>query len=107
MRHPLAARLLVAARNSRSFHHRIMARFLERRGWVCFYLEEQARTCRDQGTCWLGLYEEGRKRDSGSVKQNLCTYCNQLDWTDARTTNGVTAYLCHSCRDAFDAGGGL
>ena len=51
--------------NSKSFHHRIMARFLRKRGWVVFYLEERARTC-NEGTCWLKLYQEGEKRNGSS-----------------------------------------
>ena len=41
--------------NMKSFHHRIVARFLRKRGWVAFYLEEEARTCKDM--CWLKLYQ--------------------------------------------------
>jgi len=59
---PLAAWLFLHARNIRHFHERIMARFLERRGWCVFYLEERARNCPDQGSYWLSLYEQGRKR---------------------------------------------
>ena len=40
--------------------NRWMAYWLRRRGWVCFYLDEQARHC--SGTCWLALYQEGEKR---------------------------------------------
>ena len=54
--------LLVAIRNARHIHERIMARFLERRGWCVFYLEEYARHCHIPGTCWLDLYEQERKR---------------------------------------------
>ncbi len=35
----------------------LMARFLRRRGWVVFYLDEKARKCND-GTCWMELYRE-------------------------------------------------
>lgn len=42
-------------RNLTSVHHRVMAKFLRKRGWVAFYLEEQARKCK--GMCWLELYE--------------------------------------------------
>ena len=31
-------------------------RYLKKRGWVVFYLEEEARTCRDD-FCWLRLYQ--------------------------------------------------
>ena len=47
--------------NSKTFHHRIMSRFLRKRGWVVFYLEEENRIC--NGTCWLNLYQDGRKRE--------------------------------------------
>ena len=46
-------------------HHRVMARFLRKRGWVCFYLDEENRHCYDgKDGCWLKLYinEEMRKR---------------------------------------------
>jgi hypothetical protein len=48
--------------NAKSFHHRIMARYLEKRGWVVFYLDEDVRTCSD--VCWLGLYEAQRRKES-------------------------------------------
>ena len=53
--------MLTWLRNAKSFHHRIMARFLRKRGWVAFYLEEQARTCKG-GVCWLELYQSEEKR---------------------------------------------
>jgi len=37
-----------------------MARFLQKRGWVVFYLEEQHRVCR-KDMCWLKLYEQQLK----------------------------------------------
>ena len=49
--------------------NRWMAYWLRRRGWVCFYLDEQARHCyvdeqtrHGSATCWLALYQEGEKR---------------------------------------------
>lgn len=42
--------------NARTFHHRMMANYLKKRGWVAFYLEKQTRTC-DKDCCWLELYE--------------------------------------------------
>lgn len=49
-------KLKVFLHNLKSAHHRIMMRFLRKRGWVVFYLEPKARTCND-GVCWLKLYE--------------------------------------------------
>jgi len=46
--------------NLKLFHHRMMMRFLRKRGWVVFYLEPQHRICND-GTCWLKLYEVENK----------------------------------------------
>ena len=43
-------------KNLKTFHHRMMMRFLRKRGWVVFYLEPKARVC-SNGTCWLKLYE--------------------------------------------------
>lgn len=45
---------------------RALARFLRRRGWVVFWLDEPVRQChrkhRDgNDTCWLELYEAERK----------------------------------------------
>lgn len=42
--------------NLKFIHHRWMMNFLRKRGWVVFYLEEQARTC-NNGICWLKLYQ--------------------------------------------------
>lgn len=38
-----------------------MMRFLQKRGWVVFYLEKDARKCPGT-TCWLRLYEEEMRR---------------------------------------------
>lgn len=50
----------VFCENIKSFHHRIMARFLRKRGWVVFYLEEEARACKN--VCWLKLYQDSEKQ---------------------------------------------
>ena len=47
---------MVWLKNFMNIHHRIMARFLRKRGWVVFYLEESARECKDM--CWLKLYQD-------------------------------------------------
>lgn len=49
--------LKVWLRNARNAHHRWMARFLEKRGWVVFYLEDEFRTCSND-LCWLKLYQQ-------------------------------------------------
>ena len=41
--------------NLKTVHHRIMMRYLQKRGWVVFYLDKRAREC--NGMCWLKLYE--------------------------------------------------
>jgi hypothetical protein len=46
---------MIVFRNFLSWHHRVMAKYLRKRGWVVFYLEERARDCND-GTCWMKLY---------------------------------------------------
>ncbi len=48
--------------NVKHIHHRIMAQYLKRRGWVVFYLEERARSC-DKDFCWLKLYLAEEKRE--------------------------------------------
>lgn len=40
--------------NVKTFHHRLMMRYLRRRGWVVFYLDPEHRTCNH--VCWLSLY---------------------------------------------------
>lgn len=47
--------------NAKRFHHRLMAKFLRKRGWVVFYLEEEHRTCK--GQCWIDLYQAEEKRN--------------------------------------------
>ncbi len=42
-------------------HHKIMANFLRKRGWVVFYLEEEARHCMN-GDCWLETYKADQRR---------------------------------------------
>ncbi len=60
---PFGEWLRVKLSNTRTFHHRILANFLKRRGWVVFYLED--RECRS--VCWLDLYEQGEaKKRKGS-----------------------------------------
>lgn len=54
-------RLKVFLRNFKKLHHRIMMRYLQKRGWVVFYLEKQNRIC-NNGTCWLKLYEAEQAR---------------------------------------------
>lgn len=44
-------------RNAVHFHERVMARYLRKRQWVVFYLEEEHRTC-SEGFCWLKLYND-------------------------------------------------
>lgn len=46
-------------RNIGNIHHRLMANFLRKRGWVVFYLEEEFRTCSNE-LCWLKLYLSDR-----------------------------------------------
>jgi len=60
---PLAKYLFVKMQNLRHLHHRLAARWLQRNGWVVFYLEEQARTCSKEDVCWLALYQQTRKRN--------------------------------------------
>ena len=51
--HPLAEWLFVTMQNACHWHERVLPRYLERRQWVVFYLEDYARHCPEQGTCWL------------------------------------------------------
>lgn len=54
----MSENIMVWIRNAWTFHHRVAARFLQRRGWVVFYLPEGQRECKDM--CWLKLYESER-----------------------------------------------
>jgi len=49
-------------RNLPRIHHRLMMQYLRKRGWVVFYLEEQARTCTND-LCWLRLYQSQSKKE--------------------------------------------
>ena len=60
-RRPVWPRLKTFLCNLKSFHHRIMMRYLRKRGWVVFYLEPQHRKC--NGTCWLNVYESEQGRE--------------------------------------------
>ena len=55
-------KLLTRLRNATTVHHRMMMRFLRKRGWVVFYLDEQARACQDD-FCWLKLYKALEEED--------------------------------------------
>ena len=55
-------RIAVWFRNARYWHHRLMARYLRRRGWVVFYLAPEHRYC-GMGNCWLELYQQSHKSD--------------------------------------------
>ena len=47
--------------NIKTFHHRIFANYLRKRGWVVFYLDNYARTC--NMVCWLSAYEYERTQN--------------------------------------------
>ena len=55
-------------RNWLIFHEQLMALFLQKRGWVVFYLEPHARFCAGRPVpfdCWLALYQSGEKANGG------------------------------------------
>ena len=50
---------------------RWMMRYLVKRGWVVFYLDEYARQC-NKDTCWLGMWEIDRlKKKKGKLEKDL------------------------------------
>jgi hypothetical protein len=53
--------IIVWFRNFSKVHERLMAKYLEKRGWIVFYLDEQSRHCgyNNEG-CWLRLYQSTR-----------------------------------------------
>jgi len=46
--------------NIKTFHHRILMKYLQKRGWVVFYLPKENRTCNDM--CWLKLSEQQKEK---------------------------------------------
>jgi len=42
--------------NLKSFHHRIMMRYLQKRGWVVFYLDEEHRKPCNDDSCYYNLF---------------------------------------------------
>ena len=50
-------------RNLPTAHHRMMMRYLRKRGWVVFYLEEQHRTRCGRSGCWFNLYLEAEAHE--------------------------------------------
>jgi hypothetical protein len=57
---------------------RWMMRFLRKRGWVVFYLDEPARKC-FSGHCWLKLYESERLKDEiEELKKELPPHLRHL-----------------------------
>jgi hypothetical protein len=55
-----------------------MMRFLRKRGWVVFYLDEPARKC-FSGHCWLKLYESERLKDEiEELKKELPPHLRHL-----------------------------
>jgi len=47
--------------NASTWHNRIMANYLRKRGWVVFYLDPRSREC--NATCWLKLYQQSEDND--------------------------------------------
>lgn len=53
-----------------------MMRYLRKRNWVVFYLEERARKCTGE-TCWLRLYQDQIKRDNAETRDKwFCAKCD-------------------------------
>jgi hypothetical protein len=44
--------------NALHFHERVMMRYLRKRGWIVFYLEEHSRECNGD-ICWMKEYCRG------------------------------------------------
>ena len=64
-------RFITWLKNARHYHHRVMMRYLKRRGWVVFYLEEGHRKCNNK-FCWLSLYNDTEFRDVAG--ERICHY---------------------------------
>jgi len=82
-------------KNLKTFHYRIMMRYLRKRGWVVFYLEEQNRKC--DGMCWLDLYNSQFNNEAqlaaGLMKQNKLVEIRQAV-ADYMSSEG-----CSCCED--------
>ncbi len=53
-------------KNLKTFHHRLMMRYLRKRGWVVFYLENSARVCPGD-FCWLNIYNQEQGREDNNI----------------------------------------
>jgi|GEM_PF-4114874 hypothetical protein len=62
--------ITVTMHNALRFHHRLMAKYLRRRGWVAFYLDEVSRTCNGD-TCWMKLYQSSDMVSNDKPSRNL------------------------------------
>lgn len=51
--------------NASSAHHRLLAHYLQRRGWVVFYLENQEEQLRCHPGCFAELYRQGLPHERG------------------------------------------
>lgn len=72
-------KLLKFLRTLKSSHHRIMMRYLRKRGWVVFYLEEQYRKQCKNNECWLNLYyAEQKQKRSRVVKRQAKKNVNNV-----------------------------
>ena len=40
----------------------LLMRYLRKRGWVVFYLDEVSRNCCNGSVCWMELYNSEMKR---------------------------------------------
>jgi len=66
-------------RNALTFHHRVMMRYLKKRGWVVFYLEPEHRTCENEG-CWINLYQSAEQAEDYGPETELATDLKKLGW---------------------------
>jgi hypothetical protein len=56
----------VISENLKTLPQRLMAKFLKKRGWVCFYLKEEQRDCNSKiqpDFCWLKCYVDGEPKN--------------------------------------------
>lgn len=65
-----------------SFLNHWLARYLERRGWVVFYLDEEARKCR--AVCWMDEYQKHKPIDDRTIWEKLSYRLTGHGWDGKR-----------------------
>jgi len=57
----------------------LMAKYLRKKGWAVFYLEEEHREC-NSGCCWLKLYQNKEKGDVKNIIKKIKIHFSRHDF---------------------------